>query len=202
MFEFIKNALIKGLVILIPVVILYITIKEIFGMMVGLATPIADLFPEGTFDHALETEIIAALLIIGTALLLGILASIKPSRIFGSYLESKLLNTLPMYRMLKSLVSAFLNLEDEESFKPAFLRAENGSLEPVYVVEDRSDEFSVVMSPWTPTPFAGTIKLVLSRNVELVPVTLDEFSLALTHFGLGMSDVLQKKIDAEQTQSL
>ncbi len=198
MFDYIKNAFIKGLVILIPAVILYITFKELIGMMVGLATPIADLFPEDTFDLEHETEIIAALLIIGTALILGILASIKPSRVVGSYVESRLLNHVPMYRMLKSLVSAFLNLEDEESFKPAFLRLENGSMEPIYVVEERSDEFSVVMSPWTPTPFAGQVKLVLSKNVELAPVSLDEFSLALTHFGLGMSDVMQKKIDAEQ----
>jgi len=32
-------------------------------------------------------------------------------------------------------------------------------------------------------------------------VTLDEFSLALTHFGLGMSDVIQKKIEADRQET-
>jgi uncharacterized membrane protein len=161
--------------------------------MIGLATPIADMFPEGTFDHTHETEIIAALLILGAALVLGILAAIKPSRILGRWIEDKILDPVPMYRMLKSLVAAFLNLEDEESFKPAFLHKDDGSMEPIYVVEDRADEFSVIMSPWTPTPFAGSVKMVLTERIELVPVSLDEFSLALTHFGLGMSEVMQKR---------
>lgn len=45
----------------------------------------------------------------------------------------------------------------------------------------------VVMQPWTPTPFAGSVKVVPCSQVDLVPVTLDEYSLALTHFGLGLS---------------
>ena len=200
MFAFLKNALIRGLVILIPVVVLYITLRELLGAMVMLATPIADLFPVGTFDHVRETEVIAILLIIGTAIVLGTLSAIKPARKVGSWLENKTLNTVPMYRMVKSLVSAFLNLEEEESFKPAFLRSDDGTLEPIYVVEERPDQMTVVMFPWTPTPFAGSVKLVRSERIELVPVSLDEFSLALTHFGLGMSKVMQKKIDAEQGQ--
>ncbi len=68
MFNFLKNAIFRGLVVLIPVVILYVTIRELLQLMVALATPIADLFPVGTFDHQKETEIIAALLVAGTAL--------------------------------------------------------------------------------------------------------------------------------------
>jgi len=197
MFDFLKNALVKGLIILIPVMLLYITLREILEMMVGLATPIADLFPADTFDTEHDTEILAMLLILGTTLVLGTLAVIKPVRLMGRWLEAKTLYKVPMYRMLQSLISALLDLEDEESFKPAFLHTRDGTREPIYVVEDREDEWSVVMSPWTPTPFAGSIKVVQTERIELLPVTLDEFSLALTHFGLGMSDVIQKKIDAD-----
>ena len=43
MFGFLKNALFRGLVILIPAVLIYLTIRELFEAMVSLATPIADL---------------------------------------------------------------------------------------------------------------------------------------------------------------
>jgi len=59
MFNFLKNALVRGLVILIPLVILYVTFRELLEIMVGIATPIADLFPADTFSHESETEIIA-----------------------------------------------------------------------------------------------------------------------------------------------
>jgi uncharacterized membrane protein len=201
MLKFLKNALVRGLVILIPLVILFVTFRELLEIMVGLATPIADLFPEDTFDTENETEILAILLIIGTAIVLGAVAAIKPARVAGSWLEQKSLDFIPMYRMLKSLMSAMLNIEEEQSFKPAFFHVSDSAREPVYVVENRDNGWSVVMNPWSPTAFAGSVKVVKSERLEMLPVTLDEFSLALTHFGLGMSDVIQKKIDSGQLDS-
>lgn len=192
MLSFLKNAIIKGLIILIPIVVLYITLRELFQLTVAFATPIADLFPADTFAYENKEEIIAILLILGTAFVLGAMSMLKPARLLGASIESKVLDALPMYRMLKSLVAAFLNMEDEDSFKPGFLNASDGSKEPVYVIESRRDGLMVVMSPWSPTAFAGSVKVVRSEQVELVATTLDEFSLAVTHFGLGISDMLDK----------
>jgi uncharacterized membrane protein len=193
MFNFFKSALVNGLVILLPVVLVFLAIREIFEMLVGIATPIADLFPEGTFDHIRETEIIAVLLIVGASLLLGILSKIKAGRVLGRSIEKNTLDKLPMYRMLKSFVSAFLNIETEESFKPAMLENDSGDMEPVYVIEDRGRPRVVVLVPWAPTAFAGSVKLVRRDRVHRMDITLDEFSLALTHLGTGMSDLLPEK---------
>lgn len=195
MFRYLKNAIVRGLVMLIPVVIVFIVIRELLEVMIHFATPIADLFPQGTFREEDATEIIAAILIVLTALTLGIIWSIKPSRVAGEWIENRTLNRVPMYRMLKSLVAAFLNLEDEGSFKPACLKHEDNTLEPVYVIEKHGEDMLVIMHPWTPTPFAGTVKVVPAHRVELIPATLDEYSLALTHFGLGLSEAINKGKD-------
>jgi len=192
MFRFIKNALVRGLVFLIPVVVLFITLRELLEIMIGFATPIADLFPQDTFREDDATEIIAIILIILTAFTLGLIWSIKPTRAAAEWLEDKTMNRVPMYRMLKSLVAAFLNLEDEKSFKPARIRNDDGSYDPVYVIEPHGEDMLVIMQPWTPTPFAGSIKVVPGDRVELIDVSLDEYSLALTHFGLGLSDAMRK----------
>ena len=193
MFRFIKNAIVRGLIFLIPVVVLYITLRELFEIMVGFATPIADLFPRGTFTEEDATELIAAILILLAAFLLGLIWSIKPSRVAAQWLEDKTLNRVPMYRMLKSLVAAFLNLEGEKSFQPALLKHTDGTIEPVYIIEAHGEDMYVIMQPWTPTPFAGSVKVVPRERVEPVPVTLDEFSIALTHFGLGLSETMKRK---------
>jgi uncharacterized membrane protein len=188
MFNFLKNTIFRGLVVLIPVVILFITIRELLQIMVQMATPIADLFPADTFDHAKETEIIAALLVAGSAFLVGLLAMARPTQLAGKWLEDRTLNLLPMYRMLKSFIAAFLSIEGEESFKPALLNNEDGSREPCYLIEDRGYDQVVIMKPWTPTPFAGSLLIVRKSQIEILPLSLDEFSLSLTHFGLGLVD--------------
>lgn len=193
MIKFIKSALVNGLAMLLPVVLVFLAIKEIFALLVNIATPIADIFPQGTFDHVKETEIIAVLLIAGLAFFLGVLSKVKAGRVLGHGIEKYTLNKIPMYRMLKSLVGAFLNLESEESFKPALLETDGGDLEPAYVIEDRGRPRVVVMIPWAPTSFAGSVKLVKRERVHRLDVTLDEFSLSLTHLGTGMSELLPEE---------
>ncbi len=196
MINFLKSAIVNGLVILIPLVLLFLAVKEIISMMVGIATPIADLFPKGTFDHVKETEIIAVLLIIGAALTLGLLSKLKAGRALGRGIEKYSLNKVPMYRMLKSLVGAFLNLESEDSFKPALFENSSGEMEPCYVIEDRGRPRVVVLVPWAPTAFAGSVKLVPRESIHYLPVTLDEFSLSLTHLGIGLSELLPAETPA------
>jgi len=193
MFKFIKSALVNGLAILLPVVLVFLGIKEIFALLVNIATPIADMFPAGTFDHVKETEIIAVLLIMGLAIILGVLSKLKAGQVLGRSIEKHTLYKVPMYRMLKSLVGAFLNLETEDSFKPALLENANGDMEPIYIIEDRGGPRVVVLVPWAPTAFAGSVKLVQRERIHYLDVTLDEFSLSLTHLGTGMSELLPKE---------
>lgn len=193
MIKFIQSAIVNGLAILIPLVLVFLAAREMLELMIAIATPIADLFPAGTFDHVRETEIIAALLILGVALFFGILSKLKAGRTLGRWIEKHSLDKIPMYRMVKSLVGAFLNLESEKSFKPALIENDGGDVEPAYVIEDRGRPRVVVLVPWAPTAFAGSVKLVPRERVHLLDVTLDEFSLSLTHLGTGMSDLLPDK---------
>jgi len=192
MIKFLKSALVNGLAILLPVVLVFLGIKEIFSLLVSMATPIADLFPVGTFEHIQETNIIAVLLIMAMAIFLGILSKISIGRALGRGIEKYTLYKIPMYRMLKSFIAAFLDLETEASFKPAFMDNGSGDMDPVYVIEDQGRPRVVVLVPWAPTAFAGSVKLVQRDRIHYLDVTLDEFSLALTHLGTGMSDLLPK----------
>jgi uncharacterized membrane protein len=193
MINFIKSAVVNGLVILIPLVLVLVAIREVFSLMISFATPIADMFPEGTFDNVKETEIISLLLILGVAFVLGLLSKIKAGRVVGRGIERYSLDKIPMYRMLKSLVGAFLNLETEESFKPALMENDSGDMEPVYVIEDRGRPRVVVLVPWAPAAFAGSVKLVGRERIHYLNVTLDEFSLSLTHLGTGLSELLPEE---------
>jgi uncharacterized membrane protein len=200
MLKFLKSAIVNGLVILIPLVLLFLAIKELLALMISFATPIADLFPKETFDHVRETEILALLLILGTAFILGALSKLKAGRAIGRGIEKYSLNKIPMYRMLKSFIGAFLNLESEDSFKPAFVQNSSGEMVPCYVIEDRGRPRVVVLIPWAPTAFAGSVKLVPRETVHYLSVTLDEFSLALTHLGIGLSELLPEHAPGEKEQ--
>lgn len=192
MFGYLKKILFNGVAVLIPVVLLYVTLRELVELMIGFATPLADMLPSGFILENDPVELIAFLLIVLFSMLLGVFWTSKLTSRAIRWLEQRSLDHVPMYRMIKSLVAAFLDLEDENSFKPACWRHDDGSLEPVYVISEHGEDMLVVMQPWTPTAFAGSVKVVPRSQVELIPVTLDEYSLALTHFGMGLSEALKK----------
>jgi uncharacterized membrane protein len=198
-----KNVLFRGLIILIPLVLLWITIRELFELLIGFAGPIADLFPAGSFDEIVSPELISALLIVGTAVLLGVLASIPPVRAAGGWLERNTVGHLPLYRMIKTFITAFLEMEDAAAFRPALIEDDEGGAEPCYVIEDVEQRpYVVVLVPWSPASFAGSVKLVPRKRIRRLDLTFDELSLSLANFGLGMNEILPRaKHRAEKDQS-
>lgn len=190
MLKFLKSAIFTGLLILLPVLFLIIIIKEFFGLIIGLATPIADLFPHEYIDSIPETNILAILIILAASLTVGVLARLPFGATVGHFLEQRTLYKVPVYQPLKTLLHALLGSEQSKSFKPALLLNDSGVLDPAYIVEDTGRPRLVVLVPWTPASFAGSLKMVPREQVHKLDLTLDEFSLAIGHYGVGLSTLI------------
>ena len=191
--EFIKTTLLGGLFVLLPLLLLYLLLAETFGLIVGLATPIADLFPEGTFDEAKFPVLLAVILIVVVSFLIGLMLRLEIGRRMGGWIEKRVLGRLPAYEALKKLTSGFVETGKEGSFQSAFLISENGDRDPVYVVEEHADGHMTVLVSWSPTAFAGSVKIVKRERVEMLDVSLGDFSKALSYWGVGMSDCMDKR---------
>jgi uncharacterized membrane protein len=190
MFKFLKTAVFNGLLIILPVLFLVIILKEFFELIIGLATPIADLLPLEFIDTVPETEVLAALLILFAALIVGILSLVPFGASIGRFCERHALVRVPVYQPLKTLLHALLGSEKSKSFKPAFIHNESGVMEPAYIVEDTGRPRVVVLVPWTPASFAGSLKLVPREQVFPLDLSFDEFSLTIGHYGVGLSSLL------------
>lgn len=200
MINWLKTAFFKGLVILIPLVILWITLRELAQLLVAFAKPIADFLPAGSFDWVRNPALVAPVLIVIVALLLGVLASIPQVRNAGASLEKYTLGRLPLYRMIKTFVTAFLEMEDTSSFRPALVVDDEGGAEPCYVIEDLENLPNVVvLVPWSPASFAGSVKLVPRQRIRRLDLTFDELSLSLANFGLGMNSIIERRGAAEHS---
>lgn len=192
MFGWLKTVFFKGLIVLIPLVLLWITIRELAELLVAFAEPIADFFPPGSFDWVKNPELVSPILIIVIAILLGVLASIPLVRKAGATLERNTLGYLPLYRMIKTFVAAFLEVEEDAAFRPALIMDDEGGAEPCYIIEDHEGSPNVVvLVPWSPASFAGSVRLVPRARLKRLDLTFDEFSLSLANFGLGMHSITE-----------
>ena len=191
--DFLKSTAVGGFFILFPLLLFGILLDEILEAVIGFATPVADLFPEGTFEDVQAPVVVAAVLILVTSSLLGLATRLAVARRFGDWLERNTIGRLPLYRAVKSLTSRFEAMGEGEGFKPALVKGPNGQLELAYLMEDLGDGFVTVMLPRAPTPMVGSVKVVPSAQVEVLDVSLGEFTAVISHWGVGSKAMMARR---------
>ena len=199
--EFLKTTILGGLFVLLPVLLFYLLLTEVLQAIVGLATPIADLFPKDTFDQAKAPLLIALVLLVGMSFLIGVAMRSPRGRRFGTWIERNTFGRLPMYNALKSIFAGFIREKDQNAFRPALLKSSDGQ-ELAYVVEDLGNDKVTVLIPWAPTPFAGSVKIVDRDRVELLDKDLGEFTKVLSLWGVGSGELVGKNIDTANIQKI
>jgi uncharacterized membrane protein len=190
--EFLKTTAMGGLFVLLPILLVYLLLSEALDMIVALATPIADLFPEGTFGKMDFPVILGLILILGVSFFIGIGLRAKIGRRFGRWIERSVLDRLPAYNALKSLTTGFAEAGKAGAFKAAVLISAEGEREFIYVIEDHGEDHLTVLVPWAPTAFAGAVKIVDRKRVELLDANIGDVSKVLSHWGVGTSGLLGK----------
>ncbi|PQP34080.1 hypothetical protein C6A37_09625, partial [Desulfobacteraceae bacterium SEEP-SAG9] len=145
--EFLKTTALGGLFVLLPVLLLYLLLSEALDLIVVLATPIADLFPKGTFDQIKSPALIALILIVGVSFLIGLALRSESGRRLGGWIERTVFGHLPVYTALKSLATGFAKTGKEGAFRPAVMISPNGDRELAYVIEDHGDGRATVLLP-------------------------------------------------------
>ena len=165
--ESLKSTMLKGLFILLPILLLFLLLAEIFQLLVALATPLADLiFPPDVLENVKEEVLLAILLLLGFSLLVGLLANSIIGRQWGAQLERNTLGRIPLYRAVKRLTSGFSDAGGDEAFLPGLLNSAAGEQDLVFVIEDHGNGKLTVMMPWAP---AATSRLMIAAYFCLEP---------------------------------
>ena len=186
MFRFFKNALLNGLYVLLPILLLWIGIREIGGVLAAMATPIADLIGGKYFDDLILPGLIAIILIAGASIVIGVISQLGFAAAIGHRIESVILNRVPMYQMLKVISSALVR-SDKSDVAPALVSDDEGGGDPCYVMEDHGNGLTTVLLPWSPASFAGSIKVVPTDRLHYLGCTVDEYSRSVSLMGVGIA---------------
>ena len=201
--EFLKTTALGGLFVILPVLLLYLLLAEAIDLIIMVATPIADLFPAGTFDGLEFPGVLALLLLMGVSFLIGLGVRSRTGRTAGLWIERVILGRLPAYTAIKRLTKGFLEA-GENGVRAAVLTNSEDEREIVYLIEDHGDGEVTVLQPWAPAAFAGSIKIVSRERIKILDSNLGDVSMIMSHWGVGALDLLGKdsSSDAEGKQKI
>ena len=191
--QFLKSTLMTGLYVLLPLLLLWLGLREIGGLLAAMAEPIADMFPSRYFDDLRWPGIVAAILIASFSIVIGTLARLSFVADLAHRFETTVLYRVPMYRMLKIISSSLVKPERSE-VRPAIVRDEAGGGDPCYVMECHDTGMATVLLPWSPASFAGSIKVVPESRLEYLGCSVDEYSRSISFMGVGVEECLSRPV--------
>ena len=180
-----------GLYVLLPLMLLWIGLREIGGLLAEMVDPIASMFPSTYFDDVKWPGIVATLLIIAASIVIGIAAKLSAVVQLGQKIEHSILNKIPMYKMLKIISSSLVQAETSD-VTAAIIKDGAGGGDPCYVMEEHDTGLATVLLPWSPASFAGSIKVVPKSQLEYLDCSIDELSRSISFMGVGVADCLAK----------
>jgi uncharacterized membrane protein len=191
--DFIKSTLIGGFFVILPMLIIYLLLKEAFGVVIALASPVIDLMPASWMEEGLAPQLLALLLLVLISFILGVVLRYSLAQKLVEGFEEKLLNKLPGYTIIRSLTRRFSGQEDDEAFRPALMAMPMDSQAVVFVIEEHANGEYTVLVPASPTPGVGNILIVPAERIQLLDSSTAAVFDALSRWGEGLQGILNKK---------
>jgi len=190
--KFISNTLVGGLLVLLPAYLaILLIIKGVKGLT-QLVKPLVDLLPVGVEHQA----IVALAIVLLASFVVGLAVRTWPGRPLGRWLDKGLLDRIPGYTFLRSLLGRTFGDQSAE-FRVAFIDFDDNTALG-YVVEEHEDGNFTVFMPSSPTPFSGTVLLMPANRVRIVDVPFTQAFSSMAKWGTGVREV--SRLAAQEQQ--
>jgi uncharacterized membrane protein len=192
--EFLKTTALGGFFILLPFLLLVLMLDEVVGLVIALATPVAELvFPQRLLKVVNSPLLFALLVLLVMSFALGVIARSSRARRFGAWLQARTLDRVPLYRVLKGLGARLGEIEKGTLFRPTMLLCADGSREFAYLIEEHADGQATILLPRAPTPLSGRVKIVMRAQLQPLDASLGDLTRVLSHWGAGAEALLKSE---------
>jgi uncharacterized membrane protein len=179
--ELLKTTLIGGLLIVVPVYLTLLLLAKALGGVMALLGPIVALLPERVHHFG---QIVAIALVVLLCFVLGLIARTGLGRRAIAAFERRVLERLPGFALLRSVVRRVSGSADDAQFQPVLVEIEE-ALTPGFIVEQIDDDRFVVLVPSVPTPAAGSLYILPRERVHWVDAPVTEAVGVITRWGAG-----------------
>jgi uncharacterized membrane protein len=183
--EFVKNTLVGGLLIVVPLYLAVLLLLKAMQSVMGLVRPFAQLLPAWIpADHLLSL-----LLVLSLCFLIGLAVRAPMGRALRERLEQSLFERIPGYALFRSLTQRLAGESREHVWQPALAEIED-ALVPAFIIEELEDGRFTVFVPSIPTPLAGAVYILSQDRVHPLDVPFTQAIQTVSRWGSGAKELV------------
>jgi uncharacterized membrane protein len=186
--RFLLVTLFRGVLFLVPIVLIAILAREGYQILRRIFQPIARLLPEYRFLGVLTEDLVTILAIVLVFLIAGLFVGTGQGRLLSNRLERGVLYRVPGYLLVRGAAGGFPGLQSDHPVLPALVATEDGWAFAL-LIERLPTGFCTVFLPDSPTPTSGAVRIVEASRVHLLDSPMLSLLGCLTRSGVGGGDL-------------
>lgn len=191
--QFFLTTLIGGVVVVLPLALLVMLVRFIWGFMTTLLSPLRGIFPIPGHVESWLLDIISLMVVLLAFFLIGLFVRTSIGGRFFKSLEARFLDPLPLYATLRSTVQQFAGLKKMPFSEVVLVDAfGNGALMTGFVIEEISDSLLTVFVPTAPNPTNGFVFHLHKDRIRFVDSKTEEAMRTIIGMGTGSTALFQK----------
>ncbi len=195
---FLKTTLTGAVLVVVPVGIIGFALWQIVTVFNKLLLPVVTWFP---FDSPVIGYLVLAValtLVVALCYLTGVTVRTKWGEVVRGWAERCILERIPGYRVIRTLIHQYLGHEGGRQFRPVLVDLLGSSSQAVgFEIEVLGNGQVAVFLPSVPAATLGQIQLVPESAVQPLDATMHATLEALTMFGIGSSKLVDSGDEAD-----
>jgi len=191
--QFLANALIGGVLIVLPIYLAVLVLLKGAKSVGNLIRPFTMLLPEW-----LPAEnVLSLLLVLTVCFLIGVAVRTRLGNALRERMETSVFERIPGFTLFRSLTQQLAGEGRENVWKPALVEIEE-ALVPAFIIEEFEDGRYTVFVPSVPTPLAGAVYILSGDRVHPLDVPFTQAIKTVSRWGSGSKELVAAMTKAER----
>ena len=180
----VSKALIRGLLIVIPVYLAILLLLKGMKSVANLVRPFTAILPEWIPAE----DLLSLLLVLAICALIGGAVVTRIGRGARDWIERTVFERIPGYGVIRSLTHQMAGKSQESTWRAALIEIED-ALVPGFIIEEFEDGRYTVFVPSVPTPLAGAVYILERNRVHPLDVPFTQALQVVSRWGAGAKDL-------------
>jgi uncharacterized membrane protein len=193
---FLKTTLLGAVLVVVPVGIVGFALWQVASLVKNLLFPIVDALP---FDSEFTKYSVVGITLLSVVLLCyftGVAVRTRWGASMRRWVERRVLERIPGYSVLRTLIHQYLGEEGERQFRPVMVDLYGSESRAIgFEIEELGDGTVAVFLPSVPAATLGQVQIVPDHRITPLKATMHSTLEALTMFGLGSSKLVESPSD-------
>ena len=187
--QFLRTSILGGVVVVLPVAILFIIFKWIYTAVTGVIHPLTSMLMEKSQMLEILADVFVVSLILLSCFFIGIVIRTRFGRLIHKLFEDSFLSYTPGYSTVKEIVMQFLGAK-KSPFSSVALVDLHGFKATAFVTDEHPNDMVTVFVPTSPNPTSGFVFHVPRSAIQVVNVSIETTMRSVIACGNGAGPLL------------